>query len=326
MPITSEVYKEIYHYTTFEGLIGILKSKSLWATHCKFLNDYSEINLFRSKFISLMHPHVRECIDEIIKQYPQSQRFIDGKGGLDHFTMHEARNIVNAQYSALGYEIYITSFCGQHKNTMINENGLLSQWRAYGNDGGVALVFDTKKLEEILLVEFNKYEYNMVHLSDVVYSDDEKKLDEELSPSLSIMASTVKKLLDPRYFKERATPDLSEGFIPFVNCITRYKHYGFSEENEVRIVVLPTVINQEMLRLVNQGGGKLKPEKERMFRDKNGRLIPYIELFKSIDIELPINRIIIGPHKEQEARADTLSVMLRNKNIKISRSDIPFVG
>lgn len=34
---------EIAHYTTEQGLECILRSKTLWATHWKFLNDYSEM-------------------------------------------------------------------------------------------------------------------------------------------------------------------------------------------------------------------------------------------------------------------------------------------
>ena len=33
----------IYHYTSIQGLKGILESKSLWLTHYKFLNDPNEM-------------------------------------------------------------------------------------------------------------------------------------------------------------------------------------------------------------------------------------------------------------------------------------------
>ena len=89
---------------------------------------------------------------------------------------------------------------------------------------------------------------------------------------------------------------------------------------------MPTVLNQEFLKLASTEGVTLKPEKERKFRNKNGQLTPYIELFSSPDIELPIERIIVGPHKEKEARAAALRVMLRNTKIEITCSDIPFAG
>ncbi len=38
---------------------------------------------------------------------------------------------------------------GSGKRTAQND-GLLSQWRGYGKDGGYALVFDSQKLEEAL--------------------------------------------------------------------------------------------------------------------------------------------------------------------------------
>ena len=70
----------------------------------------------------------------------------------------------------------------------------------------------------------------------------------------------------------------------------------------------------------------LRPEKERRFRNKNAQITPYIELFDSVDVELPIEGIIVGPHKEKEARAATLRVMLRNTAIEVTCSDIPYVG
>ena len=35
----------LYHYTTQHGLLGILKQKSIWATHIRYLNDTSEGNI-----------------------------------------------------------------------------------------------------------------------------------------------------------------------------------------------------------------------------------------------------------------------------------------
>jgi hypothetical protein len=35
----------LYHYTTQAGLLGVLESKSIWATHMLHLNDSSEVRL-----------------------------------------------------------------------------------------------------------------------------------------------------------------------------------------------------------------------------------------------------------------------------------------
>jgi Protein of unknown function (DUF2971) len=324
MEKTSDVYEKIYHYTTWDGLLGILKTQTLWTTHYRFLNDYSEIVLFRDKLVSLILPYVREAYEKLVKQSPNIGQQINQEGGLDRVVQHDAEVVVDAQYRATGDEIYILSFCGQHKTLHINNNGLLSQWRGYGSGGGFALVFDTRKLEGILDEEAKRYEYSAMHLADLIYSDDEERLKAELSEDLSVIANDVRNLFDPT--KSTLEEKALKGYREFVNCVSRYKHCGFGEENEVRAVILPTIIDQEYLDLAKTNGVTLKPEKQRKFGEKNGQLIPYIELFNSPDIELPIESIIVGPHKDKEARAATLRVMLRNTKIEITCSDIPFVG
>jgi len=323
MEKTSDIYEKLYHYTTWDGLLGILKTQTLWATHYRFLNDYSEIVLFRDKLVSLILPYVREAYEKLVKQSPYIEQQITQKGGLGQVSQDVAEVVVDAQYRATGDEIYILSFCGQHKNPHINNNGLLSQWRGYGSGGGFVLEFDTQKLEAILEIEAERFEYSAMHLSDIVYSDDEDRLKTKLSEDLSVIAADIRELFDPQKLTVEEK-DL-KGYMAFVNCVSRYKHCGFSEENEVRAVILPTVIDGKYLELAKTNGATLRAEKERKFRDKNGKLVPYIELFNSADVELPIERIIVGPHKEKEARAAALRVMLRNTRIEITCSDIPFI-
>jgi len=323
---TSEVYEKLYHYTTWAGLLGILQTKTLWATHYKFLNDYSEIVLFRDKLKSWIYFYVREAYEKKIRKSPHIEQEINQLGGLDKVIQHDTEVFVDAEYRAIGHEIYILSFCGQHQNPRINSNGLLSQWRGYGAGGGFALVFNTQKIEEFLEIESERFQYNMLHISDLVYSDDEDKLKEELSEDLFIIANDVERVFHNTRLSEKQKGTILKGFESFIICISRYKHCGFSEENEVRVVALPTVLDREFLELASSEGQTLKPEKERKFRNKNGELIPYIELFNSLNIELPIEKIIVGPHKEKENRAAALRAMLRNTKIEITCSDIPFVG
>ena len=50
-----------------------------------------------------------------------------------------------------------------------------------------------------------------------------------------------------------------------------------------------------------------------------------LPLFDSDDIDLPIEKIIIGPHKDKETRAAILRKRLRKTKIEITCSDIPYV-
>lgn len=324
MQKVSDIYKNLYHYTTWEGLLGILASRNLWATHYRFLNDFSEITLFRDALITLMLPHVKQAYDLLLKGSPEIEQKIDQKGGLSQIVQHDAEVYVDSAYHAIGEEIYILSFCGESENHRVNMDGQLSQWRGYGTDGGFALVFNSEKMEAILALEERHHQYSTLLIADLVYSDDDNRLNIEFFEDLAILTDDIKRLFNhEKTLIEK--PEL-KGYYSFVRCISRYKHYGFREENEVRVVALPTVLNKEILELAKRDGEILKPEKERKFRPKEGEHIPYIELFKSLGMELPIERIIVGPHKEKESRAAALRVMLKETEIEISCSAIPFVG
>ena len=56
-----------------------------------------------------------------------------------------------------------------------------------------------------------------------------------------------------------------------------------------------------------------------------GKWMSYIELFNSTDIEPPIERIIVGLHKEKEARVKELHTKLGETNIEITCSEISYV-
>ena len=145
MQKTSEIYKNLYHYTTWEGLKGILKAQSLWATNYKFLNDYSEIVLFRDKLVSLIFPTVLEGYKQLITHKPSLKGKIQKDGGLKRIVQHDAEVLIDSQYRALGSEIYILSFCGEPEKRSIADNGLLSQWRGYaGGTGGFSVGFDSR--------------------------------------------------------------------------------------------------------------------------------------------------------------------------------------
>ena len=119
------------------------------------------------------------------------------------------------------------------------------------------------------------------------------------------------------------TQNDTKALAAFLSCISRYKHRGFKEENEVRICAYPAVHDEIFYR---SDKDQPKPEKERKLRKKNGEYVSYIELFDSLDQDLPIEQIIVGPHQNKEARVSALKVMLGGRNIKVSASDIPFIG
>ncbi len=314
MKKTSEVYKHLYHYTDWRGLLGILDSQSLWATHFRLLNDYSELRLFlETKLPDILYPLALKESRKFLEENPDRKDQFEQEGHvLELVVQKEVSKIIQILYDSFEEQIYITSFCGEAEDEEINKNGLLSQWRGYGQGGGFALVFDTALIEERLNQEGECFACRGFS-APVVYSHQQERYETELSDSIQEIAGFVQKGFKC-HLNDNEPPDGDPG--PLLECMARYKHRGFFEENEVRIAFwrLP----EEM-----RNG---KPPKPVEYRERNGEQVPYIELFKMEDAKLPIKKIIVGPHREKESRAAYLRTRLEGMNIQVVPSDIPYTN
>ncbi|HET7730686.1 MAG TPA: DUF2971 domain-containing protein [Usitatibacter sp.] len=106
---------ELFHYTDFDGVYGILASRCLWLSKVSTLNDTSEVKL---------------AIDLFKQQASEAAR------GLD---MEEARFLEHA--AGLLDSVRRTNICVAGFS---EDKDQLNQWRSYANDGrGIALGFDT---------------------------------------------------------------------------------------------------------------------------------------------------------------------------------------
>jgi hypothetical protein len=321
---TSEVYKHLYHYTNWQGLLGILESQSLWATHFQFLNDCSEIKLFmEEKFLDIFYPYMLEKYkDTLEKNSHIKENFQQSGNSLEDITKFDTALLRDTLFNLLDEQIYITSFCGEDKDEYIRQNGILSQWRGYGQNGGFAIVFDTASIENCMDVEGKKFAYGFGTTADIVYSHEQERFKNEFSESIAEIVKFFNTLADHTAFGDAGAPDeIQNPYTPFLNCITRYKHRGFREENEVRIV-LHLLSRKEYLEHEERLSKPIE------FRSRNGEQVPYIKLLgneNDKEFRLPIKKIIVGPHKEKESRAAFLRTKLIGTDIEVSVSDIPYV-
>ena len=99
--------ERLYHYTTADGLLGILESRTVWATHINYLNDKHELH-HAEKVLSL---ELRERAERSDVNVEERQALLAAAESLEkHRSDREA---------------YVFS---------LTENGdQLSQWRAYGS-------------------------------------------------------------------------------------------------------------------------------------------------------------------------------------------------
>lgn len=97
----------IYHYTTADGLIGILESNEFWATALNYMNDASELTYAQRLIKDVIDSRQVAIVDPALRSlYERAARMVEP-----------------------GYRVYYgVCFC--------HEGDLLSQWRAYGARGG----------------------------------------------------------------------------------------------------------------------------------------------------------------------------------------------
>ncbi len=301
-----EEYPEIYHYTDIKGLLGILNDEHLWATHYRCLNDQNELNYGYELMI-------KKAQEDLKKKNP---------------ALGEEQ--INAAYEIWlkvhDDDFYVSSFCGHHSNQeYIKEHGLLSMWRGYGENGGFAVVLKTEEFEKFLeeYKKCNKTEkpsFTIFNKVKYIPGNDYKKVPEyfekEFKDVLEIRDLVVKSLKSEN---EEKFHDYIKSFVTLLCCL---KHYGFHEEQEVRIVIVNT--------LLNSTGKVLEVDKTPLpveFRgNKTGLLVPYIKF--PLNNKL-IERIIVGPGRNQQNNIKCIEKMCKNKKtlkkIDVTSSDIPFI-
>jgi Protein of unknown function (DUF2971) len=194
----------LYHYTTMEGLIGILQAREIWATHIFYLNDFKE-------FI-----YSQDLLNKIL---PEQRKNFKGLVGL--FFAIEIENIFK-DFSLLKMPFYIVSFSANGNQ--------LSQWRAYSEKGsGFCIGFETEKLINIgkelnLKLESCIYDDNLQH-------EKVESLVKKHFPELELIKRSNELDKEDKFHKE-----LDEFVINFFNISTILKDRSFEEENEWRMI------------------------------------------------------------------------------------------
>jgi hypothetical protein len=270
----------IFHYTDAAGLAGILTSENLFASDYRFLNDASELRIIRDLLLPVFEAEIAEIMPEL-KERNWLRGFYEFHGTSGHRAQAEGffeslLRVVN-EISPL----FVKSFCKHAKDSDDYKNGLLSQWRGYGNLGGFAIEFDEVEFDKRLKSEHDSYAYAGFK-SDVVLYD---HYDELFNPQhfKGLAAEMIRRIFEPHIDVSEVTGTTNfDAFVPiFMQVAPFLKHWGFREEREHRVLFscfAPDKIPEEVSR---------EPKKIK-FRAKGGQLVPYIEVLW----DLPIRSIM----------------------------------
>ena len=192
-----------WHYTTLSALNAIIKDSLEKVNHFK-VNYFNTATFWAS--------NIRYLNDE--------QEFRDGILKLSEY---EEKDIVDTCMD----NVYLISFCG--------DGDLLSQWKYYGKESGIAVKFNLNYVRYKYWKEIEqKLESHDDPLITIAGVEPKRKDDEQTRP-IKVKYKDEEKVKYYGKLKDMSeisgVPSLiSNLFVPF--C----KHSGFSEENESRLV------------------------------------------------------------------------------------------
>lgn len=231
---------KLFHYTGVGAVLGMSKTRSLWASSAYYLNDSDEIAI------------ACKLIDRIIED--ETRYATSVKDGDENFFFKVLRGWV-AGFNRCHHHVYLFSL-SSHSN-------MLSQWRGYTPHGkGVCICFSSSKL--LVIAEEQGFE-----LVQCVYEKEEQ---------IRLLKNFVYQLLDE--FRSKYSRDAIDSMAPsriteFLNdyrddallLFSRIKNDAFKEEGEWRIVsVKPMFDPYEKLKF-REGSSMLVPYMELCFKE-----------------------------------------------------------
>jgi hypothetical protein len=238
----------LYHYTSLEGAMKIIESNSILASDIRYLNDSLEHQFAWTHIQSIAERHSRGALHELTRE-----------------VLHHVSRLPGRHLSFSG-GAFVCCFSDQ--------SDLLSQWRAYGDDGhGVALGFSTSAgFAPVSRTE------NRLSFRRVIY---------ELKDQISMLEPHVRGIIEiadasahqgDESIRDSATTAL---LTLAVFLGTTIKNPAFSEEHEWRNYL-----------------GAMAPLGLTKVRKGRSGLVPYCELGPhgaASPPSLPLKDIVVGP-------------------------------
>lgn len=204
----------LYHYCSVSTLLSIVENKNIWLSDAEKTNDYTEMKWLLT--------NIKKVTEQILASYAKKYSkaiLLETKEIIIETTEKMLLKNVPIVRNAKSFLICFSEVCD-----------LLSQWRAYGNDGnGVAIGFNAQL--------FNNFAQGSYYLTKVIY-DQERTLDFLSAAIEKPLSYAIESSMD----KETNKYDILELKMNISMLIVTiwqesfvYKNDMFSEEKEWRL-------------------------------------------------------------------------------------------
>jgi hypothetical protein len=294
----------LFHYTSAEGLLGIIESKSLWASDPEFLNDARELKYGRDN----LRAALLASADQADEAGQAGAEFLDGEYRAKLIRMGarylDADGVKEERGPTLP-AVYVACFC--------EDGDLLSQWRGYGASGGFAIGFRATAMPDFLVRDKGFTEASAIPDSPPVVKPELVKV----GYGHRAVKRMVGGIVDTVPLRRDEGPpgvagrDMATGVL--IPGLASVKQEAFAEEKEWRLIV---------------GGSS----REGSFRAGPLGIVPYVHM------EFPgdaIAKVIVGPGDHSDLRRSGVErLLLRHDIIRsgaegechVTLSEVPFRG
>lgn len=283
----------IVHYTSPEGLKGIIENRTLRFTDSEYLNDKSEGKL--------IYDTLEFCID--YKKYEEAFRndvkdiVIKKISPIEQFMKHQKDQNYKYRYVESKQTAFLCCFS-------FNDDSL-AMWNYYTknqNSIGFNLCLDKREL----MLKMNQNEIAYVTAMPVVYDENSQN-------------EIIEKILDVFYDMWKRTQKNKKAVIEYLADLIdsvkfSFKHSSFKHEEEYRIVLY--IYNNKVQELLRNKIMKLQ--------SKNGIFIPYLDV-KCVD-ENSLKQIMVSPSSQDEIVEAGVHNLLNYFNfdgVQVVKSDSP---
>lgn len=293
----SESYRgTVYHYTSADGVAGIIGNHEIWMSNTAFMNDTTELRMLQNaQSILKENDFKNEYVRDAWRDMSQKQSF-------------------DTNY-------YMASF------SMAKD--LLEQWRAYGS---FCIGFDAGKLRQRKEISFYRCLYTAKDIKKWILNKERVEGRDKLTKDLrNILAFGVLHIASMKFKNEHFKNEKEVRLIAISNHNWLYDNSPEMYENDLPIHVrqhpvygFPVPYVKFFVEQDSKNEGSKVKEKEMEMKTRKLRE----EGTKERKL-LPITEVIVGPvayQKEAKAACEILLAEKGYKNVRVSVSSIPYRG
>jgi hypothetical protein len=301
------------YYTTAETLIKIIESRSVFMRNTKVLNDVSEVKFG--------YDYLRYSVDQ-----PEGDELFAALKDIDPILDKEKlfwEYFGGNHYPGIADSTYVLSL-SDHSKAKSKDMGLLSMWRAYGGNAGVALIIDGAKTVFVESDALNAWTHPVQYVDcGPNYSF---RNDDWLAGEFRKITS---KIIEKGKYLRRIDPAPITGHLmhAFNLAVVRTKHAAFREENEWRVIrtqmltdnVKAGMPTTETIRGIPQKVVKLNLEN---YKDAEPNPL-------NLELNNIIKKVLIGPCSQADVIAEAVVERLEsagvvNAHARVTITNIPY--